>query len=178
MTLLIIDKLRIISDLSLRKNSMKKIDTLEKIAHEVQKKLDIPQDYEVAVGILSVLFYICTINGKVPIQRLKMKMGLNEITDIQEDFIYLLNNHYIEIGKYANNVEWIKITAKLYKQIWHEMTEENHQLFMLIGGKQLNEAQLIFFKSKLFNEGLDIGELFLTAVVCRQNEAAKNILEL
>ncbi len=56
------------------------------------------------------------------------------------------------------------------------MTLENEKLFMMLAGKELNEAQLKFFKSKLFNEGLDIGELFLTAVSCGQFEAAKTII--
>ena len=100
-----------------------------------------------------------------------------DITDIQEDFIFLLNNQYIEIGKYANNIEWIKITAKLYNQIWHDMTDENHKLFMLLAGRELNDPQLRYFKNHLFNEGLDIAELFLMAVVCRQFEAAKAIID-
>jgi hypothetical protein len=56
------------------------------------------------------------------------------------------------------------------------MTNENRKLFMLLAGKELNEEQLKYFKSKLFNKDLDVGELFKTAVVCKQFEAAKEIV--
>jgi len=177
MTLQIIDKLRIISDLCLiRNNSIKRIDTVEKIIHELQKQLNIPENYEVAVAILSVLFCQYTLCQKVSFSLFKLKMELLEITNVQEDFIYLLNNKYIELGKSANNIEWIQIKSKLYLQLHNDMTKQNHNLFLLIAGKQLNVPQLNFFKSKLLNEGLDISELFRTAVVCRQFEAAKAII--
>ena len=94
---------------------------------------------------------------------------------IVEDFIYLLNNKYITLYKSVENIEYISITDKIYKQIWN-MTPENEKLFMLLTGKELNEWQLKFFKSKLVNSGLDIGELFKTAVVFKQFEAAKQII--
>jgi len=178
MELKITDYLRIIADLCLnRENAESRIENAERIVHKIQRQLNIPEEYEAAVAILSVLFSVCSINGRIPFKRFKMKMGLNEITVVQEDFVYLLNNQYIELGKYANSIEWIKITSKLYNQIWHDMKQENHKLFMLLAGRELNEPQLKFLKSQLFNDGLDIAELFKMAVVCRQFEAAQSIID-
>ena len=94
-----------------------------------------------------------------------------------EDFIYLLNNKYIILEKSVDNIEYISITDTLYKKIWQDMTPENEKLFMLLVGRALSDGQLKFFKSKLFNKDLDIAELFKTAVVCKQFEAAKIILD-
>lgn len=172
------DSLRIIADVCQnRSNSERRVEIAERIVHKIQRQLNIPEDFEFAIGILSVLFSVCSINGRIPFNRFKLKMGLDKITEVQEDFIFLLNNQYIEIGKYINNVEWIKITAKLHNQLWHDMTEENHKLFMLLAGRELNYPQLRYFKNHLFNEGLDISELFIMSVVCHQFEAAKAIID-
>lgn len=177
MKLKMIDKLRIISDICLnRKTLIKRIDYIERIIHGIQRELDIPEDLEVAVAILSVLFNVSKINGKVPFNKFMLKIGIDKPTIIQEDIIYLVNNQYIEIGKYANDVESIRITAKLYNQIWQDMTEKNHKLFMLLAGRELNEPQLKFLRSQLFNNGLDISQLFLSAVSFRQYEAARVII--
>ena len=171
------DYFRIIADLCLiNDNAIHRVDRATKLANIVQKILNIPEDYEVAVAILSVLFCHYRLCSKVSFSLFKLKMGLLEITNVQEDIIYLENNKYIELGKSANNIEWIQIKSKLYSQLYNDMTEENHNLFLLIAGKQLNAPQLNFFKSKLFNEGLNISELLRTAVVCRQFEAAKAII--
>ena len=171
------DYLRIIADLcSNNDNVIHRVDNATKLTNVVQKNLSIPEDYEIAVAILSVLFCNYTLCHKVSFSQFKLKMGLFEITNVQEDIIYLLNNIYIELGKSANNIDWIQIKSKLYSQLYNDMTKQNHNLFLLVAGKQLNAPQLNFLKSKLFNEGLDISELFRTAVVCRQFEAAKAII--
>ena len=148
-------------------------------ANTVQSRLNIPEQHEVSVGVMAVLFCHSRIYGKVPFRRLMLKMDLIDLLNplIVEDFIYLLNNKYITLEKSVVNIEYISITDKLYKQIWNYMREENRNLFLLLAGRQLNFAQLNHFKSQLFNDGLDIGELFRTAVVCGQFEAAKVIIE-
>lgn len=90
--------------------------------------------------------------------------------------MYLRNSKYITLEKSIYNIEYISITDKLYKQIWQDMTEENHKLFMMLAGRELNEPQLEYFKSKLFNKDLDIAELFFTAVSCEQFDAARTII--
>lgn len=173
------DYLRIIADLvSANNNVANRLKTASKYANVVQARLSIPEEHEVAVGILAVLFCHSSMYGKVPFRRLKLKMGLIDLLNplIVEDFIYLLNSKYVFLEKSVQNIEYISITDKLYKQIWNNMTEENEKLFMLLAGTELNEGQLKYFKSKLFNKDLDIGELFKTAVVCKQLEAAKAII--
>lgn len=173
------DYLRKIADLVSANNDVaNRLTKASKYANVVQSRLNIPYRHEVSVGILAVLFCHSSMYGKVPFRRLKLKMDLINLLDplIVEDFIYLLNNKYITLYKSVENIEYISITDKLYKQIWNNMTEENLKLFLLLAGKELTEGQLKYFKSKLFNDGLDIGELFMTAVVCKQFEAAKAII--
>jgi len=173
------DYLRIIADLLATNNDVaNRLAKASKYANIVQKRLNFPEENEVAVGVLAVLFCHSNMYGKVPFRRIKLKMDLLDLLNplIVEDFIYLLNNKYITLYKSVENIEYISITDKIYKQIWNDMTPENEKLFMLLAGKELNEWQLKFFKSKLINSGLDIGELFKTAVVCKQFEAAKQII--
>ena len=175
----ITDYLRIIADLVSANNDMaNRIEKASKYANIVQARLNIPLQHEVAVGVLAVLFCHSSLYGKVPFRCLKLKMGLLDLLNplVVEDFIYLLNSKYITLEKSVQNIEYIKIKEKLYYEIWQDMTE-NRKLFMLLGRKQLSEKQLKFFKSKLFNKDLDIGELFLTAVTCGQFEAAKAIID-
>lgn len=173
------DYLRIIADLLATNNDVaNRLAKASKYANIVQKRLNFPEENEVEVGVLAVLFCHSNMYGKVPFRRIKLKMDLLDLLNplIVEDFIYLLNNKYITLYKSVENIEYISITDKIYKQIWNDMTPENEKLFMLLAGKELNEWQLKFFKSKLVNSGLDIGELFKTAVVCKQFEAAKQII--
>jgi hypothetical protein len=173
------DCLRIISDL-LSKNSdvANRITKASNHANTVQSRLNIPKQHEVSVGVMAVLFCHSRIYGKVPFRRLMLKMDLIDLLNplIVEDFIYLLNNKYINLEKSVENIEYISITDKLFRQLYKHMTDENRKLFMLLAGRQLNQQQLKHFKSMLFNQDLDIGELFLTAVSCRQLEAAKEII--
>lgn len=174
------DYLRIIADLvSVNNDIENRVKKASKYANIVQKILNIPIRHELGVGLLCVLFFHSRIYCKVPFERLKLKMGLLDLTNPLgvEDYIYLLNREYIELEKSVVNIEYISITDKLYKQIWNYMREELRNLFLLLAGRQLNFAQLNHFKSQLFNDGLDIGELFRTAVVCGQFEAAKVIIE-
>lgn len=174
------DYLRIIADLVLINDDVaNRVKQASKYANIVQTRLNIPIQHEVAICVLAVLFSHSNMYGKVPFRRLKLKMDLLDLLNPLgvEDFVYLINNKYITIDKSVQNIEYISITDKVYKQIWNYMTEENRKLFMLLAGKELNEAQLKYFKSKLFNAGLDVGELFLTAVVCGQFEAAKAIID-
>lgn len=174
------DYLRIIADLVSANNDVyERIEKASKLLKVVQLKLTILELHEVSVAILSVLFCHSSMYSKVPFRRLKLKMGLLDLSNqlVVEDFIYLLNNKYIILEKSVSNIEYISITDRLYKQLYEDMTEENRKLFLLIGGKQLNEVQLKHFKTKLFNKDLDIGELFLTAVSCGQFEAAKAIID-
>jgi hypothetical protein len=174
------DYLRIISDMVSANNEViSRLAKASKYANIVQSRLSIPEENEVAVGVLAVLFCHSSMYGKVPFRRLKLKMDLINLLNplILEDFIYLLNNKYITLYKSVENIEYISITDKLYKQIWNDMTPENEKLFMLLAGKELTEGQLKYFKSKLFNKDLDIAELFKTAVVCKQFEAAKTIID-
>lgn len=173
------DYLRIIADLVLINDDVaNRVKQASKYANIVQTRLNIPIQHEVAIGVLAVLFCHSSIYSKVPFVRLERKMELLDLRNplVVEDFIYLLNNKYITLYKSVENIEYISITDKIYKQIWNDMTPENEKLFMLLAGKELNEWQLKFFKSKLINSGLDIGELFKTAVVCKQFEAAKQII--
>lgn len=171
------DYLRIIADrCSTNDNAIQRVDSATKYASIVQHRLTIPDDFEVSVGILAVLFCNSRLNSKVPFHRLKLKMGLLEITNVQEDFIYLLNNGFVELGKSSDNIEWIRIKSKLHLQLYNNMTDGNRNLFLMLFGKELNEPQLKFLKSKLFNKDLDISELFRTAVVCGQLDAAKEII--
>lgn len=175
----ITDYLRIIADLVSANNDMaNRIEKASKYANIVQARLNIPLQHEVAVGVLAVLFCHSSIYSKVPFVRLERKMELLDLRNplVVEDFIYLLNNKYITLVSFVENIEYISITDRLYKEIWENMTEENEHLFMLLAGKQLTEGQLKYFKSKLFNDGLDTGQLFLTAVSCGQIEAAKAII--
>lgn len=174
------DYLRIITDLVSANNDVaNRLNKAAKYAKVVQSRLNIPDRQEVAIGILAVLFSHSSIYAKVSFTRLKMKMGLLDLHNplVVEDFIYLINNKYITLEKSVENIKYISITDKLYNHIWNYMTEENRKLFLLLAGKELNEAQLKYLKSKLFNEGLDIGELFLTAVSCGQIDAAKIIID-
>ena len=173
------DYLRIIADLcSTNDNAIQRVDSATKYASIVQHRLTIPDDFEVSVAILAVLFCNSRLNSKVPFNRFILKLGLLEITEVQEDFIFLLNNNYIEIGKSAENKVWIKIKSKLYLQLFYNMTVENRSLFLMLFGKELNEPQIRFFKSKLFNKDLDIGQLFFTSVSCHQLAASRAILEM
>lgn len=173
------DYLRIIADLvSINNDVANRVEKASKLAKIIQARLNVPAQHEVAIGVLAVLFSHSNIYGKVPFRRLQLKMDLLDLLNpiVVEDFIYLLNNKYITLKKSVQNIEYISITDKLYKQIWIDMTEDNEKLFLLLAGKKLNEPQLQYFKSKLFNDGLDVGELFLTAVVCGQFKAAKEII--
>ena len=175
------DYLRIISDLvSANSDVYNRIEQGSKLAKIVQTRLGIRTPHEVA--ILAVMFCHSSMYGKVPFRRLKLKMGLLDLSKplVVEDFIYMLNNKYITLEKSVKNIEYICLTEKLYKQIWQDMTKrmENERLFMMVAGKTLTSGQLKFFKSQLYNEGLDIGELFLTCVSCsNQIEAAKAIID-
>lgn len=174
------DYLRIIADLVSANNDVSnRVKKASKLANIFQKRLGIPAQHEVAVGILSILFCHSTIYGKVPFRRLKLKMYLLDLTNplVVEDFIYLLNEKFITLEKSVQNIEYISSTDELYKKLWGDMRDENRNLFMLLAGKQLNKAQLKYFKSKLFNEGLDISELFRTAVVLSQFNAAKLLID-
>lgn len=74
------DSLRIIADVCLIKsNSTRRVEIAERIIQSIQSELNIPEKYEAAVAILSVLFNISRINGIVPFHRFKLKMGLNWI---------------------------------------------------------------------------------------------------
>lgn len=173
------DYLRIIADLvSINNDVANRVEKASKLANIVQIRLGIPVQHEVAVGILAVLFCHSTMYGKVPFRRLKLKMDLLDLLNplAVEDFIYLLNNKYITLENSVQNIEYISITYKVYKQIWN-MSPKNEKLFMLLAGKELNEAQLKFFKSQLFNDGLNIAELFKTSVICSQFSAAKAIID-
>lgn len=175
-----IDYLRILADLvSANNDTLNRIEKASTLANIIQARLAIPVQHEVAVGILAVLFCHSRLGGKVPFRRLRLKMGLLDLLHplVVEDFIFLLNNKYIKLEKSVDNIEYIQITSRLYKQIWKNMTEENERLFMMVAGKTLTDGQLKFFKSKLFNVDLDVAELFKTAVVCKQFEAAKIILD-
>lgn len=175
------DYLRIIADLvSVNNDIENRVKKASKYANIVQKILNIPIRHELGVSLLGVLLYHSSMYSKVPFRRLQLKMDLLDLLNplAVEDFIYLLNNKYITIEKSIQNIEYISITDKVYKQIWNYMTEGNRKLFMLLAGKKLTEGQLEYFKSKLFNKDLDVGELFKTAVVCKQFEAAKVILEI
>jgi len=175
------DYLRIIADLvSVNNEALNRIEKASKLANIVQIRLGIFAQHEVAVGILAILFCHSTMYDKVPFRRLKLKMDLLDLLNplAVEDFIYLLNEKYITLEKSVQNIEYISSTDELYKKLWSDMTEENRKLFMMVSGKTLTGGQLNFFKSQLYNEGLDIGELFITCVVCaNQTQAAKAILD-
>jgi hypothetical protein len=150
----ITDYLRIIADLVSANNDMaNRIEKASKYANIVQARLNIPLQHEVAVGVLAVLFCHSSIYSKVPFVRLERKMKLLDLRNplVVEDFIYLLNNKYITLVSFVENIEYISITDRLYKEIWKDMTEENRKLFMMVSGKTLTAGQLNFFKSKLFN---------------------------
>lgn len=174
------DYLRIIADLvSANSDVNNRIEKASKYANIVQSRLNIPLKHEVAVGVLAVMFCHSSLYGKVPFRCLKLKMGLLDLLNplVVEDFVYLLNNKYITLVKSVENIEYLSLTKKLYNQIYEKMNEENRKLFLLLSGKVLDYKQVSFFKSQLFNPGLDVGELFMTAVICGQFEVAKLIID-
>ena len=57
------------------------------------------------------------------------------------------------------------------------MTKENQELFHLVFGVKLGKTELEYLKSKLKNHNLDIPELFITSVVCKQLDAARLIID-